>query len=281
MEATVDAGAGQTSPAGVLQGETLRRTATWADPAAIPHMQKNVDANAGQPAWRPAKVRDATVAIVGYGPSLRDTLGELRELAAAGVPVWTCSKAHDVLLEAGITPTRHTDVEFRPHKASYITRYRPEIEYAFALHVAPGMFERARADGASPVAFGVPVPGLQLPPGFKSPARDYPHLQWLPDAGMAIIGLAAALGYRDQHWFGIDAGLGRGGETHAGAHHGLKSNVRAVRLGTETWMTNELLIREALVAEELLRAAPRPRATIHGDGFLRAFLLARKRVTIK
>jgi len=276
----VDAGGGgQLSPAGVLDGKHLRRRGEWVFNEGLPAIAANVSSNlaSGLKPWQPVKVRDAEVAVVGYGPSLTASLPALAALAQRGVPVWTCSKAHDAVLAAGIPVARHTDVEYRPHKALYIREFRPEIEYVLGLQIHPSYLARLRDAGIEPKAFLMSIPGM--PPGtaaYRKTVIELPErLRWVPDAGLTIASLAYGIGYRRQHWFGIDAGLGEDGATHAGMHEGVKSNKRDVLVDGQIRGTSEILIREAIVADEMLRAAPKLRVTIHGDGLLRPFLLAR------
>ena len=60
--------------------------------------------------------KETTLAIVGYGPSLRDNWEKLKDYSH----IWTVSGAHDFLLARGIVPTFHTDIDFRPHKPGFI-----------------------------------------------------------------------------------------------------------------------------------------------------------------
>src|SRR5678816_4695353 len=57
-------------------------------------------------------VRDEPIALVCYGPSLNQTWDEIRDFKY----VMTCSGSHRFLIQRGIIPTWHIDVDPREHK---------------------------------------------------------------------------------------------------------------------------------------------------------------------
>lgn len=228
----------------------------------------------------PAKptVRDARVAIVGFGPSLRQTWGDLRELRRLyGVPAWTVSKAHDYLWDRGIEVFRHTDVDFREHKAGFLKAYRPETEYWLASHVHPAFLARPHRDGARIALYHSVIPdGGPYEPGYKK-------VDGQMDAGLQAAKLAYDDGFRVQDWFGLDASFAVDGEAHAGPHEGFLRTAEEldVRVAGRVYRTNALLLRQAMWAEKFLREHPKLRATIHGAGMLRPFLQERARVSVR
>lgn len=76
--------------------------------------------------------------LCAYGPSLRDSLDELR---ACTDDIVTVSGAHDFLLEHGITPALHMEADAHQHKASFLTQTRPEVAYYLASRCHPDCFE--------------------------------------------------------------------------------------------------------------------------------------------
>src|SRR5262245_47806809 len=69
------------------------------------------------------ELRDDRIAIVCFGPSLKDTIEEIRGFKY----VMTCSGAHKVLLEHGIVPTWHVEVDPRKHKIDLLGPPHPDV----------------------------------------------------------------------------------------------------------------------------------------------------------
>src|SRR6266853_2973862 len=59
---------------------------------------------------------DEPIALVNFGPSLNDTWEQIKNFKY----IMTCSGAHKFLVERGIIPTHHIDVDPRPHKVQLI-----------------------------------------------------------------------------------------------------------------------------------------------------------------
>jgi hypothetical protein len=226
--------------------------------------QRDVNCARGLPSVRKEGVRDARVAIVGYGPSLADTWPLL--LHGGFDAVWTVSKAHDFLIERGVVPTHHTDSDYREHKAQFNHRFQRTVKYWMATQIHPTYLDRLA--GHNIALFHVMNVGTFDARYFKQPAQF--------DVGLQIAYLAYELGYRDQEWFGMDASA-RGAQTHAGSHEGLKPEPVDVVVAGEVRRMSTLLVRQALFAERMLRQLPKLKVKIRGDGALRPFLRDRGR----
>lgn len=257
----------------ILVGKLIAAGEAYADPREVDAVRPNRALNCTRGLRtipeRPV-VRDETVAIVGFGPSLADTW---RTVALAPT-VWTTSKAHDYLLERGVEPSYHTDVDYRAHKANFIARFRPETQYWVASHVHPSFIDKAVEHGADLRIFHSLVPGASpYEPGYRKVAA-------MLDAGLQAAYLAYHAGYRTQHWYGIDGSMTD--QTHAGPHEGILGTAEpfGVLVQGLVYKSNGLLLRAALWAEKMLREHPKLEVTIHGNGMLRPFLQERGRVRV-
>ncbi len=210
------------------------------------------------------------VAIVGYGPSLADTWERLKDWDGA---IWTCSKAHGFLLERGIVPHFHSDVDMRAHKAGFLTPH-PDTSYVIASSAHPLYFERLKDEGITPALYH-----SQVDPDQKYDPR-YPCLKVRFDAGLQSAEAAFQLGYDDQHWFGIDYGV-RHGKTHAGYHGGVTSDEIEVEVKGEVYRTTQLFIHGLFLGELMLCQRKPLKCTVHGDSLLARFLDERKRTPFK
>ena len=226
--------------------------------------QRDVNCALGLPSVKKDGARDKKVAIVGYGPSLVDTWPLLLERKYDAV--WTCSKAHDFLIERGVVPDFHTDTDYREHKARFNTRWQSSVRYRMATQVHPSYIEALRGQNVELFHVVQPAGGLYDPRYFKSPVMF--------DAGLQVARLAYDLGYREQDWYGMDASA-RKEQTHAGSHEGMKLPPVPFEVAGRLYTMSPFLIRQALHCEKMLCKLPHMKVSIFGDGALRPLLQER------
>jgi hypothetical protein len=82
-------------------------------------------------------MRDEPIACVSFGPSLNDTWAQLKDFKY----IMTCSGAHKFLVERGIIPTWHVEVDPRPHKVELIGPPCAETAYLIASACHPKVFD--------------------------------------------------------------------------------------------------------------------------------------------
>jgi hypothetical protein len=246
----------------------------YVDPVAIRDAEWNRRENCarGLPSVMPTKAAPYPgfrTAIVGFGPSLQETW-QLLDTGEYDI-IWTVSKAHDFLIQRGLLPTRHTDTDFRQHKALFNASFRPGVQYIMASQVHPAYL--GALDDMRISLFHVDQPnGGFFPPGYLRVPAMY-------DAGLQAALLAFKLGYRDQEWFGFDASF-RGDQTHAGEHGGHVHDRVELEVAGEPRIFSNLTIRAALCAEKLLCKHPQLKVKIHGDGALRPLLQERGKCSV-
>ena len=159
-------------------------------------VQANIDRNTG---YTPVELghghgKTEPIAIVGYGPSLKMTWERLRGYKY----VWTVSGAHDFLLERGIVPTYHTDVDWQVHKPKFIKQPHPDVQYRMCSGVQPAYLEKLRDYRLTVFA------PAEMPDVYKPGTDEYPEMPKGGNAGQQAALLAYLDGWRDQHWFGMD-----------------------------------------------------------------------------
>jgi len=229
-----------------------------------------VNCSLGLPAWRPEDgVRDRPAAIVGYGPTLNEVVMWLRTFNGL---VWTVSKAHNLLHRMGVKVHRHTDVDMREHKARFIDKPRPEIEYILATHVHP-TYTRRLMDA------GVPLSLFHVATNKREPMEPgYKRFTARVDASLMAAELAYRDGYKEQHWLGIEYNVRPSGnliQTHAGHHEGVKSRPLYVRADGHLFMTTELFFHGLMLGEQLLRERSDLKVTLHGQTLFAAWMADR------
>src|SRR5690349_1469799 len=77
------------------------------------------------------------MAIVCYGPSLKKTWEEVKKFKY----VMTCSGAHKFLIDRGIIPTYHIDLDPREHKVQMLGTPHKDVEYIMASSCHPKMWD--------------------------------------------------------------------------------------------------------------------------------------------
>jgi hypothetical protein len=123
----------------------------------------------------------------------------------------TCSGAHKFLIDRGIIPTYHIDVDPRAHKALLIGTPHQDVEYLMASTCHPKVFDLLE---------GFNVKLWHIFDSAEEGFRILPPGEWALTGG-AGAGLRAMVSraprVHEQHIFGIDGSEGATGK-HAGAH---------------------------------------------------------------
>lgn len=202
-------------------------------------------------------VRSEPIAVVGYGPSLQDTWHELRTFRY----VISCSGAHGFLVERGIVPTWHVEVDPRPHKVRLIGPPDRRVTYLLASTCHRDVFTHLQD---MPVevwhVFDASETGLQL-----LPSEEWAFTGGC-DAGLRSLTLAAVLGFRDLQVYGLD-GCGRA-SSHAGAHPHTVKTYQPCEYDGVTYQTTPALLAAARQVWHELDQMPAVRATFHGTGLI-------------
>lgn len=212
-----------------------------------------------QPVHEP---REESVAIVGYGPSLAETWPKVRDYRA----IISCSGSHRFLIERDIVPTWHVEVDPRPHKVALIGAPHPAVEYLIASTCHPAVFDHLK-DARVTLwhVFDNQEEGLRiLPPGEWAITGGC-------DVGLRALTLAAFLGFRDLHVFGLDGCVpDPEAARHAGPHpNGRQPYQPCDYEGVRYWTTAGMLEAARHVIHELDQM-PAVRATFYGEGLVQA-----------
>jgi hypothetical protein len=261
----------------VIPARMLAMDGTRIDQSGLADVQVNRAVNVGRglPPLKVDRTPKGPVAIVGYGPSLKETWPRLLDFPT----IYTVSRAHDFLLERGITPTAHIDLDPRAHKATFMETPVPGVRYILSTHIHPTYLDKLATAGVTPELFHVAIDQNEaLDPRYQAMGKNFKRPGVVRyDAGVQAAEAAFQNGHREQHWFGIE--YGRAGEqTHADRHWGTTSAPCVVDVDGRQFGSTQLFFHGLLLAEQFLceRGAV-VRCTIHGDGLLGHFLKCRGR----
>ena len=156
-------------------------------------------------------LRQDPVAVVGFGPSLQKSVDEIRTFPY----IITCSGAHKFLIDRGIIPTWHVEVDPRDHKIGLLGPADKRVTYLPSSTSHPKYLDHLLASGADVRLWHVFT-------NEEEGSRILPQGEWMvaggADAGLRSLVMARLLGFVDIHVFGIDGSSNEQNESHASTH---------------------------------------------------------------
>jgi len=204
-------------------------------------------------------LRQEPIAVVGFGPSLADTWEKVRDFKR----VITCSGAHRFLIERGIVPTWHIDVDPRAYKADLIGPPHPSVEYLMASTCSPRMWEHLA---------GFNVKLWHIFDSSDDAIRILPRGEWHVtggcDVGLRAITIARFLGFTDLHIFGIDGSSPTQDKRHAADHPNKVKPTFTVDYEGRTFNTTPPMLECARGLWHELDQLKDVRPTFYGDGLI-------------
>ena len=229
--------------------------------------QPQVDANLARIPGRfnPETESRGSLAIVGFGPTLQDTWLNVVRCDT----IWTVSGAHDFLLARNVVPHYHTDIEWRDHKVKFIHQLHPEVHYVIASTIAPNYLERVTTEQVSIFHIEQTGGNAVLPKDALTVQPDW-------DVVMSVLRLAAAMGFKEIHLFGIDyCGRIRDGAIAAGVHHGIPKALIQMGLEGKVYLTSTDMVEGCWHLPKVMGQYPDIEYFVHGDGMFSHYLRAR------
>lgn len=208
------------------------------------------------------ELRGEPIACVSFGPSLNDTWEELRNFKF----IMSCSGAHKFLIDRGITPTWHVEVDPREHKVGLMGEPRKDVEYLIASTCHPKLFDHLS---------GFRVLLWHVFANKEDELRLLPHGDWAVTGGCSVglrtLTLARFLGFTDLHIFGMDGCAGKSG-SHSSEHpNGPKKFATTNYNGVEYETTISMLEAARQTSHELNQLKDCT-AKFYGEGLVQAMM---------
>lgn len=200
------------------------------------------------------------IAVVCFGPSLAQTWEKVKDFKH----IISCSGAHKFLVERGIVPTYHVEVDPRAHKVKLIGTPHQDVQYLIASTCSPAVFDHLE---------GFNVKLWHIFDCAADALRTLPHGEWAltggSSAGLRAMTVARFLGYKNQHIFGMDGCEGPTGK-HAAEHPSQgKGHSLVIYNGVEYKTTVSLLECGKQTFHEL-NQMPDVKPTFYGEGLVQA-----------
>jgi uncharacterized Rossmann fold enzyme len=231
----------------------------WLRDQQIAHAIQRVSGRI-EPSYEP---RTEPIAVVCYGPSLNDTWEQVKAFPR----IMTCSGSHKFLLERGVVPTYHVEVDPRKHKVELMGPPHPDVEYLISSTCHGAVFDHLEGQN------------VKLWHVFDSAAeglRVLPHGEWAItggcNVGLRALTLAAFLGYRELHVFGMDGCQSEKYGKHAAAHPNQPKDFAECVVDGVTYRTTQAMLEAARGTLHELDQMPGVRATFYGEGLVQALV---------
>jgi hypothetical protein len=116
-----------------MRGVNVEHDALWANIAA--------NAKRDLPWFTGFRERGEPVAIVCGGPSMKDSLADIRAQRRRGAKIVTVNNAMRFLMEHGITPDVHVMLDARPANAAFVQNAPQGVKYLIASQCHPSVFD--------------------------------------------------------------------------------------------------------------------------------------------
>lgn len=136
----------------------------------------------GHPQVTPGPIRNERICLVGSGPSLNDTEGELVQLSHEGALIVTMNGAYHWCLERNIRPSAQIVLDGRASNARFVTPVVPRCRYVLASQCAPEVWDAVE--------------------GRDNVWIFHAHVGREDETGKALSAF-----YGPEHWFGIGGGV--------------------------------------------------------------------------
>ncbi len=212
------------------------------------------------------KLKSKPVSIACYGPSLLDTWATLKmHKKVLGRQIISVSGAHDFLVSRGITPDYHVEIDPREHKPKMLRSPQKTTKYLMASVCHPDFWD---------ILAGHDLTLWHL-------INDQSTVDWVREhhpaglksmigggstVGQRAMNVAAAMGYREFHIFGMDFSFD--GARHASTHTGEPEPETHVSVYGKGFRTTPQLMQAAREMEEFLKNTTDVKATFHGTGLM-------------
>lgn len=149
---------------------------------------------------------DLKIALVGGGPSLKDTVKELKDFDT----VVACGSSNDFLVSNGIIPTYTIVCDPDPVTIKYLSLLNKSTKYLLATCCAPEVFEHLKGYDIYVWNCHSPEQAAYL----KTLDEPYEAICGGCTVGLRAQSIAIMFGYRELHFFGYDSCIS-GNDHHA------------------------------------------------------------------
>lgn len=198
------------------------------------------------------------IAVVCFAPSLNETWEKIKDFKY----VMTCSGAHKFLVERGIIPTYHIDLDPRIHKLKLLGTPQKETKYLIASTIHPKYLDTLK---------GFDVNLWHIFANEEDGARVLPRGEWSITGGSSVglrcFTLARFLGFNNIHVFGMDGSFTEKG-THTAEHPNAPTEKYETEYNGKKFLTTPSMLHVAQETFHELDQMPDCTFNFYGDGLV-------------
>jgi hypothetical protein len=155
--------------------------------------------------------RQGSVCLVGGGPSLVDTIDQLKVRHQNGAKIWAMNGSYDYLVEQGVIPNAMVMLDARPENVRFVQNPQSTTKFYITSQCDPSVFDAL--NGYKVVLVHANTPGVyELLEHEK--ARPVHLMGGFTTVGILSLILAKLQGFERIFLFGMDSSY-RNGEHHA------------------------------------------------------------------
>ena len=162
------------------------------------------------PGFNKVKGSDKKIALVGGGPSLKNTIHELKDYKT----IISCGSVHDYLITNGIIPTYATNCDPSYVSAEYFRKSDTEVMYLIGTNSDKAVFKVLDGKQIAVWHCHSEEQEQELVKIEAEYGRNYQGVGGGCTVGLRSISIALTLGYSNLHFFGFDSCMGDDGVTH-------------------------------------------------------------------
>ena len=226
------------------------------------HLYMKTALKTGLPRIKSTKIdEEASISIVCYGPSLKDTWEEIKR------PMITMSGSLKFLTERGVIPEYHIDMDPRQHKTRHINPPIPGVNYLMASCCHPDTWNILKYQKVTLWHLWC-AKETEDWMSFNDPGelliRSGSHI------GAGAFQIGGLLGFRHFEIHGMDGSF-KNGERHAGPHYGHKQGGVTWDAGHVTYQTSTIMSNACAEMINAFRLYPMF-GVFHGEGLQQALL---------
>jgi hypothetical protein len=204
------------------------------------------------------------IALVCFGPSLNQTWEQLKEFKY----IISCSGSHKFLIDRGIVPTWHVEVDPREHKKKLIgDKIDPSTEFLLASCCHPEVFRHVEKLGGK-ITLWHTYSGEHK----SSLPNVYPRGEWVltggANVGLRAMTIARFLGFTDIHVFGMDGSFPGEGLKHAEFHPNVTKDYMLAEYKGKQYATTTAFLECARMTFHELEMLPDVNVTFYGEGLV-------------
>lgn len=208
---------------------------------------------------QPHDLRNDKIALVSFAPSLNDTWEQLKDFKY----IMTCSGAHKFLIEKGIIPTYHADLDPRDYKIKILGEPHKDVEYLIASTIHPNYLDALK---------GYNVKLWHIFANEGEAASVLPRGEWAltggSSIGLRLMTLARFMGFTDLHIFGMDGSF-KDGKTHTTPHPNPPPTEKfETEYNGKKYLTTPSILYVAKETFHELDQMSDVRATFYGEGLV-------------